>query len=91
MSTQEPKEESIRPLCPLLMVAGSIAWQLKPAPAVVGTGGGVDLTVLERSPSTVCIEGACAWWFQPRPIVVWNPEAELSEPKEGRGRCGVAR
>ncbi len=85
MSTQEPKEESIRPLCPLLMVAGSIGRQLKPPPQKN------SLSVLDRSTSTVCIEGACAWWFQPRPIVVWNPEVELSEPKEGRGRCGVAR
>ena len=74
MSTQEPKEETRKPLCPLFVLARSIRpdnW--------------------ESESSEECIEGACAWWFQPRPIVVWNPEAELSEPKEGRGRCGVAR
>ncbi len=84
MSEQEKEEERMQ-LCPLLMMAGVIARGLKPAP----TGRSL-LTVLERSPSTVCVEGACAWWFQPRPIVMWN-EDMYSEERPGLGRCGVAR
>ncbi len=75
MSAQEPKEEGTRPLCPLLMVAGSIGRQLKTPPQKN------SLSVLDRSPSTVCIEGACAWWLG----------RDETYNREKPARCAVAR